>query len=205
MARRFFDPQNSLWHWIGKVPELFCLSFFWLILCVPVITVVPATVALYDAIVRKLRPDEKGLFRRFFVTFWKELGRGILMSLLWLVVFAFLGYCHWLLKSRAEESQTMAVLSLVYQITLLIPVAVFFWAVALESRFYYSFWQLHKNALLFALSYLPRSALVLLIALAAAFGCWYFPGFLLILPAIIMTLQSIPLDHVMVSLMPEET
>ena len=205
MARGFFDPRNSLWHWLGKVPEFFCLSLLWLLLSLPVLTLVPATVALYDTIVRKLRPDEKGLFRRFFTTFWKELGRGVLMSLFWLLLFALLLYCHWLLKARAPEDQTMAVLALVYQITLLIPIAAFFWTIALEARFYYGFWELHRTALVFTLSYLPRSALVLLLGIAAFFGCWYLPPFLFLIPGIMMTLQSIPLDKAIQSLLPEET
>jgi uncharacterized membrane protein YesL len=205
MARRFFDPENSLWHWIGKVPELFCLSLFWLVLCVPVITIAPASIALYDAVVRKLRPDEKGLFRRFFTTFWKELGRGILLSLLWLVIAAALTYCYNLLTTRAEADSSLAVITLVYQVSLLIPIGVFLWVIPLEARFVYGFWQLHKTALVYAFAYLPQTALLLLLAALALVGCWYMPVFILIIPAVLALLLSLPTEKVFRPLISPET
>ena len=44
-----------------------------------------------------------------------------------------------------------------------------------------------------------------LAGIAAFFGCWYLPPFLFLIPGIMMTLQSIPLDKAIQSLLPEET
>jgi len=58
-----------------------------------------------------------------------------------------------------------------FQVLSLIPLAIFLWTVALESRFVYPFWQLHKNGVLFAFSYLPQTGLILLICLLAWVLC----------------------------------
>lgn len=203
MARRFFDSENSLWEWMGKIPELLALSVLWLVCCLPVVSVVPATCALYDAVSRNLRPNEKGAFRRFFRTFAKELGRGILMSLLWLFVAAVLFLGGRVITSQAQSSNLAAAYGLVYQILTLLPVGAFLWTAALESRFVYPFWQLHKNGLLFTFSYLPQTGLMLLLCLLAVLACWYVPILILIMPAILAVLLSIPMEKVFANYMPE--
>lgn len=205
MAKRFFDPENSLWHWIGKVPEMCGLSVLWLVLSLPVVTLVPASIALYDTVARKLRPDEKGVFRRFFRTFRKELGRGILMGLLWLLIGAVLVWGYNILNHQAKASDSWAIYGIVYLILSALPLGVFCWLIPIESRFVYPYWTLHKNAVLFAISYLPRTFLLLVLAALAVVVCWYMPPLILIMPALLTTLQSIPIESVFKKYMPEQT
>ena len=76
--KNLFDPELPFWRWVCNVPHMIALSFLWLVMSLPLITFVPATVALYDAIVKNMRPDIKGLYKRYFQTFKAELKRGIL-------------------------------------------------------------------------------------------------------------------------------
>ena len=203
MAKRFFDVDNSLWHWIGKVPELCGLSLLWAALCLPVVTIVPATCALYDAAARNLRPDERGVFRRFFRTFRNELKRGILMSLLWGLLAAVIYLGGRFLGAQAESNAFFAGYALVYQVLSLLPLAAFLWTVALESRFFYPFWQLHKNGSIFTFSYLPQTGLMLLLCLLAVVVCRFVPILLLVMPAALAVLLSIPIEKVFTLYMPE--
>lgn len=196
MSRRFFDPQNSLWYWIGKVPDMLLLSLLWLVFSLPVLTLPAASAALYDCVARNLRRDEKGLYRRFFRTFRKELLRSIQLALVWGALAAALAFGYRSITARAVESGTMAVYALVYQISLLIPTAVFFWLISMESRFVYSFSQLHKTAVAFTFSYLPRTALLLALTFLAVTVCRYVPILTLLLPALIAVLHSLVIEKV---------
>lgn len=196
MSRRFFDPQNSLWYWIGKVPDMLLLSLLWLVFSLPVLTLPAASAALYDCVARNLRRDEKGLYRRFFRTFRKELLRSIQLALVWGALAAALAFGYRSITARAVESGTMAVYALVYQISLLIPTAVFFWLIPMESRFVYSFSQLHKTAVAFTFSYLPRTALLLALTFLAVTVCRYVPILTLLLPALIAVLHSLVIEKV---------
>ena len=196
MARKFFDPENTLWSWIGRIPEIIILSALWVLMSLPIITMIPASIALYDAMARNVRPDEKGAYRRYFRTFWQELGRGILMSLLWLVIAAVLFVGFRILQRQAGESQSWAIYALVYQVLSLLPLGVFLWVVPLESRFVYPFGLLHKNAIVMMLSYLPRTFLMLVLTVAAFVGCWYCPFVLAFVPGLLMLLISIPVEKV---------
>ncbi len=196
MAKKIFHSENSLWDWVGKVPELCALSLLWFACSIPLLTIAPATIALYDAVARNLRPGEKGIFDRFFRTFRKELSRGILMSILWLAIGAVLVLGSVFTQQWAKNDSTGAAIALVYQVLSLLPLGTFFWVMALESRFVYPFGVLHKNALIFTVSYLPRTGLMLLIFILAFIACWYLLPLVLIMPATVALLHSIPIESV---------
>ncbi len=203
MARRFFDPQNSLWHWMGKVPELFLLSTFWLLLSLPVVTCIPASIALFDSVARCLVPDEKGVYRRFFRTFWRELGRGLLLSLLWVPLAALLLAGNYILTQQVQQGGS-PVFALVYQISFLLPIGVLNWLTALEGRFVYGYWQVQKTAVAVLLAYLPATGLLLLVLLLAAVACWYIPVLLFLAPGIMAAVQTPILERVFAKMLPEE-
>lgn len=204
MAKGFFNHENAVWRWIGRIPELLLLSLLWALLSLPVVTLVPATAALYDAMARNVVPDVKGAYRRFFRTFKNELGRGLLMSLLWLPIAAIVMLGGKILEAPAQDSNLWAGFTLVYQILSLLPLGAFIWTVTLESRFVYPFWTLHKNALIFMISYLPRTALILLLMLLAFVICWCIPLLTLVMPAVLMALLTIPIEKVFKEYMPKE-
>lgn len=202
MKQHFFE--NNLWHWLGKLPELCGLSILWLVCSLPIITLIPASVALYDAVSRNLRPDLKGVYRRFFRTFKNELLRGILISLLWGGLILLLSIGFRILIRSSDGSGILSVYTLVYQVSFLLPLAVLCWLIPIESRFVYPYWQLQKNALIFTVAYLPRTALLLLVLALGVLACWYVPVLILPIPAVIALLHSIPVENVFKDYMPEE-
>ena len=203
MSRRFFDTQNSLWYWISKVPDMLLLSLLWVLLSLPVLTLPAAWAALYDCIARNMRRDEKGLYRRFFRTFRKELSRSLLIAPVWAAIAAVLFFGYQTITAQADQSSTMGIYALVYQVSLLIPIAVFFWLIPIESRFVYSFSQLHKTAVAFTFSYLPRTALLLGLSFLAWVLCRYVPILTLLLPALLALLQSLVLEQVFDQYIPQ--
>ena len=203
MAKSLFDPQHSLWHWMGKIPEFFLLSSLWLLLSLPVVTLIPASVALYDAVARCLRPDEKGVYRRFFRTFWKELGRGLLLSLIWVPLAVLLLWGNHILTMQVELGRASA-FAFAYQVSFLLPIAVLNWLVALESRFVYGYWQLQKTAVAVMLSYLPYTGVLLLVLAGAVALCTYVPVLIFLVPAVAATVQSVTIEKVFRKMLQEE-
>ena len=55
---RLFDPQNLLFQALSWMVDLVGISLFWAILCLPVVTIVPATAALYHTAALCLRLEE---------------------------------------------------------------------------------------------------------------------------------------------------
>ena len=207
MFNSIFDMDRPFWHWIGKLPEIVILSLCWYICCIPVVTIIPASCALYDAVSRCLIPDTRGCYARFFRTFWKELKQGIPLTLFWLLIAAIGFFGDRILLSAAETSSTFTALSLAYRIMLLSTLGLLFWLVPLQSRYYNSFGKLHMNALRLAIGFFPRTLLLLVIAVVCVLVCFVhtFTTFLIVfIPCIITIFHSKIIEKGFMKLFPDD-
>lgn len=193
MINSLFDMDRPFWNWVGKIPEIMILSFFWYVCSLPIITIIPASCALYDAVSRNLMTDMKGCYTRFFRTFWKELKQGIPLSLFWLLIAAIGFFGDSILMASAESNSTIAALSLVYRIMLLSPLGLIAWLVPLQSRYYNNFAKLHLNSLRLAVGLFPKTLLLLVISVVCVVVCFIHPitSFLIIFaPCLIAIFHS---------------
>lgn len=193
-----FDMEKPFWKWIGKLPEMVGLSLCWYICCIPLITFIPASCALYDAASRNLAADQKGCFRRFFRTFVKELKRGIPLSILWLIILV-ISVVGLLSFSLGEQSSPLSSAFLgIYVITIAFTIAYLGWLIPLESRYVNSFVALHINALRFFIGRLWGSIGILVItagiAFVSTFHVFTLP-LLTIAPCLIAVLHTIPVER----------
>ena len=200
----FFNPDNWLWRFFGKIFDFFGLSCMWLMCSMPLVTVGPASIALYDAAAHCLRGSETNLAKRFFRTFKKELIPGILMTILWAVIAMIFWFGYQIVFQMGKANSAMAIFAVIYYFSLLIPVGVLCWAFAVESRFVYKFFQLHKMALYFTFAHLPATIAIVALALAAIEICVNFPFFVIFVPGILVYFQSFFIEKVFKKYMPEE-
>ena len=200
----FFNPDNWLWRGFGRLADFFLLSALWLVCSIPVVTVGAASIALYDTVAHCFRYQESGMAGRFFRTFRKELVRGILLTVVWAVVGYLFNVSYQILTQLGDGGSAWTLISQVYFMLLLIPVGIATWAIGLESRFCYGFGQLHKNAIMCALGYLPRTIAIVLI-FAVVYNLIINMFFLVMfLPALMVNLQSMIMEPVFRKYMPEE-
>lgn len=191
-------PRRKAVEWMAKAGTFFGLSILWLVCCLPLVTVIPACVALYDTVVHSLLGVDEHPFKRFFKDFRSELLRGMGLSLIWLAVAAvfFLGY-H-LLSVLGKGNSLFLLYSVFYAGTMLIPLAMLIWVIPVESRFSVGFGGLHKMALTMALVHLPTTAALLGMLVVAAVVLFFFPPMLMLVPAILPTVQAVLIEKVLV-------
>ncbi len=196
MFRNLFNPENGLMITMGQISDIIFLSLFWIVGCIPVVTVGASFAALYDAVYQTFRKGEKNSWRQFFVTYKGCLKSGILPTVVFLGAFALLargligawngavaGTVSWMLFSGA---MLLGVLAL-GMLSVLFPML---------SRFENSLGALLKNTVLLSLANLPRTLLLGLVNALALFAClnWVFPVFFLpALAALIGTLCIEPM------------
>jgi len=200
---RIFDTENWFWRWMGRLPDLFALSFLWLICCIPVVTWVPSCIALYDSIAHCIRGSEGGTYRRFFRTLKQEMKRGIALSVLWLVL-ALILYCGYNAILAGGEGNAVSAFSLVYLISMAFPLATLCWLIPLESRFSYGFLELHRTAAIIAFAHLPSTVLLCGLLWGAATLVYNMPVLMALMPAILVTVQTLVTERVLKKYMPEE-
>ena len=196
MGRRFFDPEGLLWKPLGYVGELVALSLLWGLCSIPLVTVGPATAALYDCTVHNLRGKEVGLFSRFFETFRRELKVGCLTTLLWAVILA-IPYALWrLLAPGLAGTAALNALAIGALVLLFFVLAALVWVFPTLSRFTLGFGALNRTAVQLALGNILRSAaLALLTGLGAAL-CYLFTTPLIVVPGLLALLWSLLMEPV---------
>ena len=203
----FFDMDKPFWRWIGKIPELIALSFFWYICCIPIITIIPASCALFDAVSRYTMMDDNGSFRRFFRTFWKELKKGIPLTLFWLCIGAIAYLGDGIITQAAASSESFGIVAIIYRLMILMMIAYLNWLIPLQSRYYHTFVGLHVNALRFFLGRLPSTGLMILISALVVIVCTAHPMtycLLVFAPAVIAVLHSIQVEKAFMTVFPDD-
>ena len=192
--KHLLDPELPFWRWVCNVPHMLVLSVIWLVTSLPVITFVPATVALYDVVIKNMRTETKGMYRRYFKTFRAELKQGIPMSLLWTAIAAVFLAGSYVLAIICDTSEIWAFCALAYPLLFIPPVLIFIWAIGIQARFVCTFRKLHENAFGFMINNLMHSLAILGMLLVAVVACAFLPAILSVLPALIAVLVSIPME-----------
>ena len=185
-----FRYDNPFMNIMVRIANLMILSFFWLICCVPVFTILPATAALYHTTVRVVHGRGDGVAKDYFQAFAGSLRKGIPLSLIAAGAGALLAYSLYIGRQMMERSLAgtfyyvfgvvLAFLLAAAALHLVPALATFEGGVGMYLRLglYFSAKNLLKTAL--------RLLLLALVVLMADF----YPIALLLLPGVYMDLVA---------------
>lgn len=194
MFQKLLKPENPLMITMTQVTDCIFLSLFWLLGCIPVLTMGASFAALYDAAFRGYRQGEKHTWHRFFRVFRRNLKPGLLPSVVFAGVFwaaargmiflwngAVLGQLPWMLFSAGA----------VVGILLLGILSVLF---PMLSRFENSFLGLLKNTVFLSLSKLPFTLALGAINAVGLYLCLRFIFPIFFLPALLALIDSLLIE-----------
>ena len=196
--------ENPMLYWFSKIGDLCALSAVWILLCLPVLTIIPACISLFDSVAHCIHGTEEGPVRRFFRTLKSELLRGIGLSAVCLIVGYGLFCGYNILYQMSKENPALAGYALVYLFSLLIPISVLVWLVPVESRFAHSFLGLFRASAVYAICHLPTTLILLAILAIAILLVLMIPILALLVPAIAATVQCWLIERVFAKYIPQE-
>ena len=84
MFRKFLNPDNALMITMTQITDCIFLSIFWLLGCIPVVTIGTSFAALYDATYRAFRKGEKHSWGRFLEVYKENWKAGIVPTVVFL-------------------------------------------------------------------------------------------------------------------------
>ena len=204
MFRKFLNPDNALMITMTQITDCIFLSMFWLLGCIPVVTVGASFAALYDATFRGFRQGDKHCWGRFWQVYRENWKAGILPTAVFLAVLtlvtkalvalwnaAVAGGVSWMLFSGLAFVGVL-VLGMV---SVLFPML---------SRFENPFLGLLKNTVFLAMSNLPRTTALGILNAAAGLACAFFVLPLFFLPSLAALIGSVLLEPMFKPYMPSE-
>lgn len=154
-----FDPNNGFFRTLSRLVDVVGLSLIWFFLCLPVVTIGPATAALYRTVVAVMYEESDEVFVRYFRSFRENLKVGIPAGILAVVlgIILFFGfeimYAH---RGSGIEALTYAI----YYIAMILPLGTACYLFPLLGRFTFTVKDLYITALQMALAHLPTTLIV---------------------------------------------
>lgn len=205
MWNSIFNPNNALFRGCAKLFDLVVLSILWALLCLPVVTAGPATVALYYVVVKCIRRGEPDPYRNFFVCFKQNFKTAALTGVVVILLGLFGLFAYSALEIMAGAGVKAAfVVYIAYTLLLLVLLGVAAFLFPLLSRFNLRFSEVLIKGFVLGLRHLPSTLVVaLLLYQAGAFTVRYlYP--LLIAPALCALLASLFFERIFIKYTPDD-
>ncbi len=201
----FFNPENTFFSALGKLVDMFIVNILWLLLCLPVVTIIPATTAMYYTVVKVIRKERSYAVREFFRSFKRNLKQGIGFSVLFVLLFVIqyidFQYAYMLMKEGQETGSTLFGIFLVIAVCL---IAVFCYVGPVLSRFEMKFSGILKTAFFMSARHLMTTIGLILILAAVLLGSYILVPGIFILPVAGTLLASFLIEKVFKRYMPKK-
>ncbi len=197
MFSSLFNPEAPFWRLMSSLVDILALSLLWVFTSLPLVTLGPATAALYDAAARCVRQGKSGALARYFSTFRRELKQGALLSLIFLIATALLlvPLRFFWLAVLADLVGAKLVLA-AYAMFLVIPLGAFCWVFPILSRFTLSLFETVKASVQFSIAYLPVTFLLVVSAVAAGLFSALYWAPMLILPCLAVLFWTLFIERI---------
>lgn len=167
-----------------KAADLIGITLLWLVGCVPVVTIVSSTAAMYETVLRCVRKESGGICKTFKTAYVKNLKQGVGLTILYGVAFALLGVGNYFVFGvNPDKSSEMMLLTISTLFISVLVTLTLLWLAPVLSRKTDTVGKLMKSAYELMKKNLVKSLLMLWIAFAVLLAIRLFLSLAVILPA----------------------
>ena len=188
-----FQADGPIWRLFSILGDMIILQMLWLLCCIPIVTIGPATAAAHYVAMKLVKDEGKSVIGMFLKSFRKNFKQGMVLGIIFTAVGIILATDFYLCIYVLEESSLFqfVMLSALGFLTLLyLMEMIYLWAVlaAFDNTLKQTAW----NALMLAVSYSRDTSVMLaedlLIGVAAVFSIAFVPQL-----AVLFTIFGLPL------------
>ena len=158
--RSMLDPESPVLQFITKIVYSVWLNILWFICCIPIITIGPATTALFYSCQKMARDEEGYITRSFFHSFRENFRQGTVIGLIMTVLGAFLCFDGFVLTRLYNTSAFWAILTAVFIVACIAWLIVSMWVFPLLAHFDNTTAAMFKNAIMLGMRFLLCTALM---------------------------------------------
>ena len=106
----FFRTDGTVYGVLDKFVNFVLLNLLWLLLCLPIVTIFPATAAMFGVVRQWVqKKDTTGIFKNFFVLFKENFKQSFLLGAFWFIL-AYLFYFN--ISISLQMSGTLKVITI---------------------------------------------------------------------------------------------
>lgn len=178
---KLFDLNSPFMIFLSKAADLVILSFWWFVSCIPIITIGPASSALYYVALKMARKEEIRVTACFFKGFRDNFKQGIVYSFVFVILGVVLFWDY--ILTAGLEGTTGMLCSVSFFVMGVWLLCTMFYTFPLQAQFYNTVRQTLINAMLLASRKLLTTVIVFalnMVPVAVAFAS--LPVFVQTLP-----------------------
>ncbi len=200
----FFNLDNPLFTILSKICDMLFVSIAYIFLCLPIITIGPASTALYYTVVKAIRRERGYVFREFFKSFRLNFKRAAIVGVILTILFFILGFdLYYAYVLAVPESTKGSLLMGVFIGITFLVLAFSLFVFPILSRFDMTVKQLIRATVYMSMRHIHFTILMIIVnALAVVIVYFFFP-FILIAPAAVIFVNSYMMEIVLKKYMPE--
>ncbi|MEK3889730.1 YesL family protein [Bacillus sp. FSL K6-3431] len=86
-----FSLDSGFYRFLERFTNFILLNLLWIIMCIPIITIFPATAAMFGVVRQWVQKKDDGVFRNFFSFFKENFLQSFLIGIVWMIL-AFILY-----------------------------------------------------------------------------------------------------------------
>lgn len=200
----FFNLENPVFQLLGKVCDMLFVSVLYIVLCLPIVTIGPASTALYYAIVKVIRRERGYIFREFFRSFKLNFKRGAIIGILLTIALIILGFdilYAWGLTEPDSNKGSLLMGVFIGIVFLVISFSIYVFPIL--SRFDMTVKQLFKAAVYMSMRHIHFTILMIAVNIAVVVVVYFFFPFIFIAPATAVLVNSLMMEKIFKKYMPK--
>ncbi len=156
-----FNEDNFLHIALMKVWDLVLTNLFFILCCIPIITIGPALSAMYTCTLKMVKGNHNGTFKTFFRAFKQNFKQSVIVWIITLFIAFILYTNYWFLKAQGGQPAEM-----LFYITLIFGVMLFAYNIYIYpviAAFEGTLRMLLKNAFIFSIKHFLKTVLMTLL------------------------------------------
>lgn len=172
--------NNKIFAALEVITNFIQLNVIWLLLCLPIVTIFPATAAMVCVLRQWVLYKDTSIYRSFFKQFKENFKQSFLIGLMALL-FSGVLYADFYFFNQLESLRTYLLPALL--ILLIIAVFMLIFLFPIMANYQMTIKEIIKNSLFFSLIYFPSSLLGMLILAIMVFVTKFWPTTLFFIPS----------------------
>ena len=181
--------DNPFWRFMGKIADVIVLNILWMICCIPIITIGPATTAAYYVALRLANDEDGYIIKNFFKSFKENFRQGVIIGVIMTILGVFFAYDFFLY--RQLTGGIMKTLSMILLGIMVMYLFTLTYVFPILAKFVNSVKRTIINAFYMSIRHIAATIVMLIIA-AAVVGLTFlvFPPLIILGFGLIAFLQA---------------
>ena len=193
---QIFNLDNKFFRGVSKIIDCVWLSLLWFMCCIPVFTIGAATTALYYTVNKSIKNDRGYASSEFFSAFKSNFKQSTVIWLIFLAIYALLGFDYYAMKSYADAGVAIGKIYIAFFVFGVIITMWGFYIFPYIARFENTTKNVLKNTVFIAISNIHWTIIMTVLFIAMWVGIYLFPPVAIVMPVLYQLLKNIAIEHV---------